>query len=213
MNKRRAANPFGLFFDPTPTLAEPAIRTKLGNETFPLTPKSIAAHLTLDRILCRDIDSDQPHAVLSERQPLAKEQCVKTKLLLASIVTLAILSAIPLLAHHGTGISYDLQKNPITLKGTVTEFRWKNPHVSIFLDVKDETGKVTNWSIECTSIISYAQKGYNKNSLKVGQEVTALLYPSKVKGAPAGVLAKITLPDGKEILRYQGDTPGSRVFD
>ena len=138
---------------------------------------------------------------------------MKTKLLLASIATLALLSSSQLVAHHGTGISYDLQNNPISLKGTVTEFRWKNPHVSIFLDVKDATGKVTNWSIECTSIIGYAQKGYNKNSLKVGQEVTALLYPSRVKGTPAGVLAKITLPDGKEILRYQGDAPGTRVFD
>jgi Family of unknown function (DUF6152) len=138
---------------------------------------------------------------------------MKTKLFLASIATLTLLGASQVLAHHGTGISYDLQHNPIVLRGTVTEFRWKNPHVSIFLDVKDENGKVTNWSIECTSIIGYAQKGYNKNSLKVGQEVTALLYPSRVKGTPAGVLAKITLPDGKEILRYQGDTPGSRAFD
>lgn len=138
---------------------------------------------------------------------------MKTKLLLASIATLALLSAIQLLAHHGTGISYDLQHNPIVLKGTVTEFRWKNPHVSIFLDVKDETGKVVSWSIECTSIIGYARKGYNRNSLKAGQEVTALVYPSRVKGTPAGTLAKITLPDGKEILQYQGDTPGSRVFD
>ena len=138
---------------------------------------------------------------------------MKTKLLLASIATLALLSTSPLVAHHGTGISYDLEHNPIALKGTVTEFRWKNPHVSIFIDVKDATGKVTNWSIECTSIIGYARKGYNRNALKVGQEVTALLYPSKVKGAPSGVLAKITLPDGKEILHYQGDTPGSRVFD
>jgi Family of unknown function (DUF6152) len=138
---------------------------------------------------------------------------MKTKLFLASIATLAIMSASLLFAHHGTGISYDLQHNPIALKGTVTEFRWKNPHVSIFLDVKDETGKVVSWSIECTSIVGYAQKGYNRNSLKPGQEVTALVYPSKVKGTPSGVLAKITLPDGKEILRYQSDTPGSRGID
>lgn len=138
---------------------------------------------------------------------------MKTKLLLASIAALALLSASHLLAHHGTGISYDLQHNPIVLKGTVTEFRWKNPHVSIFLDVKDQTGKVVSWSIECTSIIGYAQKGYNRNALKPGQEITALVYPSRVKGTPAGVLAKVTLPDGKEILRYQSDTPGGRVFD
>src|SRR5262245_4660353 len=112
---------------------------------------------------------------------------MKSALLLASIATFALLRASPLVAHHGNWISYDLQHNPILLNGTVTEFRWKNPHVSIFLDVKDETGKVVNWAIECTSIIGYAQKGYSKNSLKAGQEVTAVVYPSKVKGTPSGV--------------------------
>ena len=138
---------------------------------------------------------------------------MKTKLLLASIATLALLGASQVLAHHGTGISYDLQHNPIVLKGTVTQFRWANPHVSIFMDVKDETGKVVNWSIECTSIIGFAEKGYNRNALKAGQEITALVYPSKVKGTPAAVLAHVTLPDGKAILQYQSDTPGGRGVD
>lgn len=115
-----------------------------------------------------------------------------------------------LFAHHGTGISYDLANSPITLKGTITEFRWANPHVSIFIDVKDEKGKVVNWSIEGSSISGYARAGFNRNTLKPGMEVTALVYPSKVKGNPAAVVAKITLPNGKEVLRFQRDTPGER---
>jgi hypothetical protein len=157
------------------------------------------------------INSDRVYPELHETS--AKERFVKTKLLAASIATLVLLSASHIIAHHGTGISYDLQNSPILLKGTVTQFRWQNPHVSIFMDVKDTTGKVVNWSIECTSIIGYAEKGYNRNALKAGQEITALVYPSKVKGAPAAVLAKVILPDGKEILRYQSDTPGGRGID
>ena len=114
------------------------------------------------------------------------------------------------LAHHGTGISYDLANNPVTLKGTITEFRWANPHVSIFIDVKDDKGKVVNWSIEGSSISGYARAGFNRNTLKPGMEVTALVYPSKIKGNPAAVVAKITLPDGKQVLRFQRDTPGER---
>lgn len=113
-------------------------------------------------------------------------------------------------AHHGTGISYDLENKPITLKGTITEFRWANPHVSVFMDVKDASGKVVNWSIEGNSIANYARQGFNRNTVKAGMEVTALVYPSKIKGNPAAVVAKITLPDGKEILRFQRDTPGAR---
>lgn len=135
---------------------------------------------------------------------------MKTRLLGASIAILAVLSASQLLAHHGTGISYDLQNDPLVLKGTVTEFRWQNPHVSIFIDVEDETGNAVNWSIECTSIIGFAQDGYNRNALKAGQEITALVYPSKVRGVPAAVLAHVTLADGTEILHYQSDTPGGR---
>jgi len=121
-----------------------------------------------------------------------------------------VLSAGPLLAHHGTGISYDLESNPILLKGVITEFRWKNPHVSVVMDVKGPDGKVVNWSLEGNSIANYARMGFNRNTLKTGQEVTALVYVSKLKGNPAGVIAKFTTPDGKEVLRFQRDTPGGR---
>ena len=65
----------------------------------------------------------------------------------ALVAGLAIVAG-PLLAHHGTGISYDLNAPLITLKGTVTEFAFRNPHVSIFIDVMDEDGSVVNWALE-----------------------------------------------------------------
>ena len=139
---------------------------------------------------------------------------MNTRWVIFSILILVFcVSASQLLAHHGTGISYDLVSNPVTLKGTVTEFRWANPHVSIFMDVKDAAGKVVNWSIEGNSIIGYARQGFSRNTLKAGMEVTALVYPSKIKNNPAAVIAKVTLPDGKEVLRFQRDTPGARGID
>src|SRR5204863_8672854 len=83
-----------------------------------------------------------------------------------------------------TGISYDLEHKPIVLKGVITEFRWKNPHVSVFIDVKGPDGKVVNWSLEGSSIANYARMGFNRNTLKTGQEVTALVYVSKVPNNP-----------------------------
>jgi len=118
-----------------------------------------------------------------------------------------------LFAHHGTGISYDLTHNPITIKGTVTEFRWANPHVSVFIDVKDENGKIVNWALEGSGIAAYLEKGFSRNTLKAGMEVSALVYPSKIKGQPSGVIAKITRPDGQEVLRFQSDKPGQRGND
>jgi hypothetical protein len=139
---------------------------------------------------------------------------MKTRMIAFSILIIVLcVSAGRLGAHHGTGISYDLVSNPVALKGTVTEFRWLNPHVSIFMDVKGPDGKVVNWSIEGNSIIGYARQGFNRNTLKPGMEVTALVYPSKIKNNPAAVIAKVTLPDGKEVLRFQRDTPGGRGID
>jgi Family of unknown function (DUF6152) len=121
-----------------------------------------------------------------------------------------VLSAAPTFAHHGTGISYDLEHKPVVLKGVITEFRWKNPHVSVFMDVKGPDGKVVNWSLEGNSIVNYGRMGFNRNTLKAGQEVSALVYVSKVPNNPAGVIAKFTTADGKEVLRFQRDEPGGR---
>ena len=117
-------------------------------------------------------------------------------------IAIAAVLAGPAAAHHGTGISYDLNAPLVTLKGTVTEFAWRNPHVSIFLDVADDKGQVVNWGLEHNNVNSLARLGYNRNTLRPGQPVTAVIHPSR-SGAPIGLMVKIILPDGKEILQRQ----------
>ena len=126
--------------------------------------------------------------------------------LISMAAGLAILSS-PAFAHHGTGISYDLTKNPITAKATVTEYKWSNPHIQIFVDIKDDKGKVVSWSIEGNSPYNWARMGWNRKTLRAGQEITITFYPSKVTDVHAGVIAKAILADGKEVLRFQRDTP------
>ena len=100
-------------------------------------------------------------------------------------VSLAIIvCAIPLMAHHGTAASYD-QKKVLTVKGTVSEFLWRNPHCALFLDVKEESGKVVNYSIEMFSPSLMVGRGYTKNVLKRGDEVTIDVHPS-LAGTPSG---------------------------
>ena len=109
--------------------------------------------------------------------------------------------------HHGTGISYDLTVPPITAKAVITEFKWANPHIGIYVDIKDENGHVENWSIEGNSPYNWARMGWNRKTLKVGDEITLTFYRSKVPGVHAGVIAKAVLADGTEVLRFQRDTP------
>src|SRR5215510_2524913 len=113
-------------------------------------------------------------------------------------VLLTLLNAIPLLAHHGRGSTYDTKKE-VPLKGTVKEVVWRNPHIAIFLDVKDPSGKVTTWAIEHSNVSQLARLGYTKGTLRPGMEVTAVVNPGS-KGEPIGLCQKVILADGKEIF-------------
>ena len=74
-------------------------------------------------------------------------------------------------AHHSFSAEFDLDK-PIRLTGVVTKLEWTNPHAWFFMDVKDEAGKVTNWGWELGSPNGLLRTGWNRNSLKLGTEVT-----------------------------------------
>ena len=124
-----------------------------------------------------------------------------------SIVLLGLsMFVAPLYAHHGRGATYDMKKR-VTLKGTVSRVDWRNPHVVIFMDVKDETGKVVTWGFENAGVSQLAQEGYNRNTLKVGQEVTAIVNPA-ANGASTAIVVKVILADGSEIMsRDRGQNP------
>src|SRR6266704_3547331 len=73
---------------------------------------------------------------------------MKTYLILVSLVTICLLAvSIPAIAHHGTGISYDMSKL-VSVKGVVVKYSWSNPHSQLYFDVKDAQGNVEHWSAE-----------------------------------------------------------------
>jgi hypothetical protein len=109
-------------------------------------------------------------------------------------------------AHHGRGATYDMKKQ-VTLTGVVSEVSWRNPHVVIYMDVTEPDGSVVNWAFENSSVGTLARQGYNRNTLRVGQEITAVVNPS-AQGAPRGIVVKVVLADGKEIMsRERGQNP------
>src|SRR5262249_35188188 len=74
-------------------------------------------------------------------------EMTKNFILLLVAFLFLLLSPSFMLAHHGSGISYDMSKS-ITLSGTVTEFVWSNPHCQLFFDVKDDKGNIVHWGGE-----------------------------------------------------------------
>ena len=103
----------------------------------------------------------------------------------------------PLLAHHGE-TNYDTE-NLVSVKGTVTDFQFINPHVQIFMDVKNGNGEIEKWSCEARSPIMLVRVGgWDKNTLKPGDVITASGFRAK-NGSNILRLKKIVLANGREM--------------
>ena len=100
-------------------------------------------------------------------------------------------------AHHSV-VGYDRNKT-ITLKGVVAEWRWRNPHAFLVWDVKDESGKVVQWTGELQSPISMVASGLSRDSFKPGDEVTVTGYPAQ-KGTPQSIIQKVVNAAGKVMI-------------
>ena len=108
----------------------------------------------------------------------------------------ALFTAPPLLAHHGE-VNYDTEKE-VSVKGTVTNFQFINPHVLISMDVKNDKGEIEKWTNEARSPSMLVRVGdWNKNTLKPGDVITATGFRAK-NGANVLRLKKIVTADGRE---------------
>ncbi len=99
-------------------------------------------------------------------------------------------------AHHGTA-NYDMTK-VVTLKGTVTDFQFINPHTLILFDVKNEKGIVEHWQAEATSPNHLVRAGWTKNIVKSGDEITISGFRAK-NGSTVMRFQKMVLASGQEI--------------
>jgi hypothetical protein len=108
----------------------------------------------------------------------------------------------PVFGHHGSA-AYEETKQ-VTVSGTVTEFRFVNPHVLVYWEAKDAAGNIQKWSGERSGPNSMARNaGWNKNTLKPGDQVTVTGRQSK-NGTYTMAISKILL-DGKDITGGGGD--------
>jgi hypothetical protein len=121
------------------------------------------------------------------------------RLSLAAVgVSLCFVAASPVSAHHSFAAEFDA-KAPVTLKGIVTQMDWVNPHSWIHLDVKNPDGTVTSWMIEGGTPNTLLRRGFTKNSLKAGTELTVEGYRAK-DGTNRANGRDLILPGGQRLF-------------
>ena len=113
-------------------------------------------------------------------------------------VSLSLVAAAPVAAHHSFAAEFDA-KAPVTLKGIVTQMDWVNPHSWIHLDVKNADGTVTSWMIEGGTPNTLLRRGFTKNSLKAGTELTVEGYRAK-DGTNRANGRDLILPGGQRLF-------------
>lgn len=107
----------------------------------------------------------------------------------------------PVFAHHGSN-NYNTERL-VTLKGTVTQFVWSNPHCQLYFDVTDKKGNVQHWGAEMNQPRALAVNGFTKDIMKPGDNITITGAPAK-SGAPRMFMREIVLADGTVLKVVRG---------
>ena len=118
----------------------------------------------------------------------------------ACVMVMLIFAGLPVSAHHSWPVN---TSQLVTVKGTVTDFAWANPHPMITLEVRTASGAIEKWSIGGPAINRMEAKGWYKTTVKPGDTITGIGYQF-ADGQKILRLERIVMPDGKEMLLYAG---------
>jgi DNA/RNA endonuclease YhcR with UshA esterase domain len=127
---------------------------------------------------------------------------------LLHLFLLLLLSTTPVAAHHSFVAEYDGSK-PVKVSGTVTKVEWTNPHIWFYVDVKDESGTVSNWGFSGGAPTILLRRGISRNALKVGDLITVEGFRAR-DGSNNASGGRVTFADGRQVFTAspEDQTPG-----
>jgi hypothetical protein len=117
------------------------------------------------------------------------------------LVASLLLFAEPATSHHSYYSVYDPARS-ITISGVVTQFRFVNPHSMMTMDVTDESGKVTTWTVEFDGVVNMTNGGWTARSIKTKEHITVTGSPTREADTHRMFFLKLTRADGTELVRY-----------
>jgi hypothetical protein len=133
---------------------------------------------------------------------------MRTKLAILLGAIGLLLTTVPSIAHHSFYAEFDADK-PIKVTGAVTKLEWENPHAWFYVDVRDESGKTTNWGFELGSPNLLIRAGWARNTLKIGDMVTVEASRAKSGANIANAKSVVLNRNGQKLFTgsSQGTTP------
>jgi hypothetical protein len=127
---------------------------------------------------------------------------MKTKLIV-SMAGLLLSAALPMLAHHSFAAEFDDNKK-VMLKGSVVKVEWQNPHIWVYMDAKDEGGKMVRWQCEGGPPNTLTRNGWTRDALKEGDQITIDGFRAK-DGTNTCNARSVTLPTGQKVFAGSND--------
>jgi hypothetical protein len=123
------------------------------------------------------------------------------RLLMAVAVSMPLALTTSALAHHSFAAQFDRDK-PVTLNGAMTRLEWMNPHIYFYMDVKDQSGAITKWSIEGGAPNTLYRAGWRKDTIKIGEILKVEGFLAR-DGSKLASLNTVTTSDGRRVFSQQ----------
>jgi len=129
--------------------------------------------------------------------------CMRSRLAILMVLAAGMAATAPVLAHHSVAGTFNIEKT-VAITGTISKIDWINPHIYIYVDVKDRSGAVTTWKVETLPTNHMRRAGVTKEEIWQGDkagDVTVHMYPAHLNKT-AGFLLRLTFPEGHFMHLY-----------